>query len=126
MQSETRQCKNCQSSFLIEPDDFMFYEKIGVPAPTLCPDCRRQRRQVFRNERDYYKRACDLCSISIVSVYPPQFKPPVYCIKCWWSDKWDPTSYGKEYDPGRSFIEQFKELYYSVPMIAIQNDNGIG
>ncbi|MEK7615744.1 MAG: hypothetical protein AAB420_00880 [Patescibacteria group bacterium] len=123
---ENKVCKNCQQNFLIEPDDFTFYQKIDVPPPTLCPECRFQRRLLFRNERDYYKRKCDLCQESIVAVYPPEFQTPVYCGKCWWSDKWDPTSYGKDYDPGRSFLDQFKELFYTVPMLAMQNDNGIG
>lgn len=121
-----RICKNCQSQFLIEPDDFTFYAKIGVPEPTLCPECRLQRRLLFRNERDYYKRKCDLCGNSIVAVYSQDFQTPVYCGKCWWSDKWDPTSYGKEYDPSRPFLDQFKEIFYTVPMLAMQNDDGIG
>lgn len=119
-------CRNCKKSFTIEPDDFMFYEKIGVPPPTLCPECRLQRRLLFRNERDYYHRTCGLCGQKIIAVYPPEFKTLVYCVKCWWSDRWDPAQYGREYDPSRSFIEQFKDLYYTVPMIAMQNDDGIG
>lgn len=126
MNPETRVCKHCQQSFVIEPDDFGFYEKLGVPPPTLCPPCRLQRRMLFRNERDYYRRKCDLCSASIISVYPAEFKTPVYCVKCWWSDKWDPKRFAREYDLSRSFIEQFQELFYAVPMIAMQNDNGIG
>jgi hypothetical protein len=31
MQSETKNCQNCQKEFTIEPDDFGFYEKIKVP-----------------------------------------------------------------------------------------------
>ncbi|MFA6586206.1 MAG: hypothetical protein WCS86_03555 [Candidatus Paceibacterota bacterium] len=125
MQSETRICQNCKKDFVIEPNDFGFYEKIKVPPPTFCPECRLQRRLIFRNERNYYKRICDLCNTSIIAVYPPDFKTPVYCGKCWWSDKWDPTEYGKNYDPSKSFLEQFKELFYTVPMLAMQNDDGI-
>lgn len=28
MNSETKNCQNCKSDFIIEPDDFSFYEKI--------------------------------------------------------------------------------------------------
>ena len=136
---DTKVCKNCSQPFHIEPDDFTFYAKIDVSPPTLCPECRLQRRMLFRNERDYYKRKCDLCGSSIVAVYPEEFsaigtggsaspeggQTPVYCGKCWWSDKWDPTDYGKDYDPSRPFLDQFKELYYSVPMLAMQNDDGV-
>jgi len=126
MNRETRICKGCEDRFEIEPDDFSFYEKVGVPPPTLCPTCRLQKRLIFRNERDFYKRSCDLCNKEIVSVYPRAFKAPVYCVKCWWSDKWDITEYGQEYDLSRPFFEQFKELFYKVPMLSMQNDDGIG
>lgn len=124
--TETRTCGNCGNRFTIEPDDFAFYEKIQVPPPTFCPECRLVRRLLFRNERDYYKRSCDLCGRSTISVYPADFPTPVYCVKCWWSDRWDPTSYGRDYDPSRPFREQVRELFVAVPVIAMQNDDGIG
>ena len=56
MNQETKQCQNCKQEFTIEPDDFAFYEKMGVPAPVLCPSCRFQRRCLFRNEMTLYNR----------------------------------------------------------------------
>src|SRR3989344_1869990 len=123
---ETRKCKNCNQNFNIEDADFDFYKRIDVPAPTLCPDCRLERRLLFRNERNFYKRTCDLCKKNIISIYPDKTSFPVYCVKCWWSDKWDPKSYGREYDFSRSFFDQYKELFYSVPMLSMQNDDGVG
>ena len=41
--TENRICQNCKSEFIIEPEDFNFYEKIKVPAPTWCPECRMIR-----------------------------------------------------------------------------------
>ena len=126
MQLETRQCKNCQFSLLIEPDDFTFYEKIGVPAPTWCPQCRFMRRLLWRNERNFYRRKCDLCSRDMISTYPEKTVFPVYCQKCWWSDKWDPGSYGTEVDMSRNFLAQVHELFQRVPALSIQNDDGVG
>ena len=37
MNSETKNCQNCHTNFVIVPDDFSFYEKIKVPTPTFCP-----------------------------------------------------------------------------------------
>jgi hypothetical protein len=125
MEAQVKICQNCQKEFVIEPDDFGFYEKIKVPPPTFCPDCRLQRRLMFRNERTFYKRKCDLCAEDIIASYPADAPFPVYCIKCWWSDKWDPTSYGQDFDFSRPFFEQFKELFYRVPVIALMNDDGI-
>ena len=121
--SETRVCQNCGRKFVIEPEDFEFYKKIGVPAPTLCPDCREQRRIAFRNERALYKRKCDLCGKEVVSRISPDKPYLMYCKKCWWSDNWDPMKYGKDYDFNRSFFEQFKELLFSVPHISLLSAN---
>lgn len=125
MNSEARVCKNCSASFVIEQDDFSFYEKIGVPAPTFCPECRYQRKLLWRNERNLYRRTCDLCKRNIIAVYPEKTSFPVYCQKCWWSDKWNPLAYGQDIDFSRPFFEQVKELWSNVPALSIQNDDGI-
>ena len=62
MEKQTKVCQNCSHDFVIESDDFTFYEKIKVPPPTFCPECRLVRRMNFKNERSFYKRSCDLCS----------------------------------------------------------------
>ncbi|MCX6721782.1 MAG: zinc-ribbon domain containing protein [Candidatus Staskawiczbacteria bacterium] len=40
MNQETKKCQNCKKDFVIETDDFTFYEKMGVQPPVSCPDCR--------------------------------------------------------------------------------------
>ncbi|MDI6602741.1 MAG: hypothetical protein QME57_01295 [Patescibacteria group bacterium] len=40
MNQEKCTCQNCKKEFVIEPEDFAFYEKIKVPPPTWCPECR--------------------------------------------------------------------------------------
>jgi hypothetical protein len=115
MEAETKQCQNCKKDFTIEPEDFNFYEKIKVSPPTWCPECRFQRRLVWRNERSLYHLRCKLCGKSVVSMYFSDKFFPVYCTDCWWSDKWDSSWYAKDYDFSRSFFEQFKELMLSVP-----------
>lgn len=120
MQAENRVCQNCKNQFTIEPDDFAFYEKIKVPAPTWCPECRLMRRLTWRNERALYKRTCDMCKTSIIAMYPADASFPVYCKDCWYSDKWDATTYGRDYDFTRPFFEQFHELIQVVPQIALQ------
>ena len=116
MNQESKKCQNCNNEFVIEPDDFVFYEKIKVPAPTFCPECRMQRRLLFRNERTLYKRPCGLCGKDVVSLFHKDSPQTVYCQQCWWSDKWNPLDYGKEYDFSRPFFEQFRELMYKVPV----------
>ena len=118
-------CQNCKNDFTIEPDDFGFYEKIKVPPPTFCPDCRRQRRWAWRNNMSLYNRKCTLCDKSVISLYAPDSRIVIYCNKCWWSDKWDPKSHGVDYDFSKPFFTQFNELIKEVPHMAIVNDDGI-
>lgn len=123
--SETRTCQNCKTDFVIDSEDFSFYQKIGVPAPTFCPDCRRTRRWAWRNNMSLYNRVCELCGKSVISIYAPDAGITVYCNKCWWSDKWDAKSFGRDYDFSRPFFEQYRELLYAVPHMAVVNDDGI-
>jgi len=89
MSPGTKNCQNCKQEFVIESDDFLFYEKIKVPPPTFCPECRLKRRLMWRNERTLYKRVCDLCGINLLSVFHQDSIYTIYCSSCWWSDKWD-------------------------------------
>ncbi len=119
MNPETKQCKNCQNDFVIEPDDFGFYEKIKVPPPTFCPECRSVRRMACTNERVLYWRNCSLTGEKILSMYEEGTTFPVYHPKEWYGDKWDPHQYGMDYDFSRPFFEQFRELFNKVPRMAL-------
>ncbi len=127
-------CRHCNRNFQIFPAELDFFSKISpefngkrfaIPPPTLCPDCRMQRRCIWRNEFSYYARKCDLCEKRIISVHSADKPYPVYCNQCWWSDAWDPYSYGKEIDFTKSFFEQFTELQKKMPKPSMANDNHI-
>lgn len=119
MEIQIKNCQNCKNEFRIEPEDFAFYEKIKVPPPTFCQDCRFQRRLAFRNERTLYKRKCDLCGEVKVMYYSPVWPGHVYCQKCWWSDNWDALDYGMEYDFDKNFFQQFLELRNRTPQMGL-------
>lgn len=122
MNSATKICQNCKTQFVIESEDFLFYEKIKVPPPTWCSECRLQRRLSFLNFIYFYKRACGLCKKDFISNYHPDVPVVTYCPLCWWSDKWDPREYGREYDFSKPFFTQFKELWQRVPVIGMAID----
>jgi hypothetical protein len=126
MENKNRKCNKCGKSFNLEKDDFSFYEKMQVPAPKICPECRFKMRAVFRNERTLYNRICDLCSRSIVSMYNPKSPYIVYCNECWVSDKWDPFSYALDYNLDKPFFEQLKELIIKVPKSATYSSAATG
>ncbi|HLP86889.1 MAG TPA: hypothetical protein VK153_03400 [Candidatus Paceibacterota bacterium] len=117
MESETKTCQNCKNSFVIEPDDFSFYEKIKVPPPTFCPECRLQRRFAWRNECIFYKTKCGLCKKNTITNNPPLSNFPIYCSECWHGDKWEARDYGKDYDFSKPFFLQWKELLERTPNI---------
>jgi hypothetical protein len=121
MNSETKQCQNCKHDFLIGPDDFAFYAKMGVPAPSWCSECRQMRRMMFRNFKTLYKRPSSKSGKSIISMYSPDVAFPVYEASEWYQDDWDGLDYGREYDPTRPFFEQLKELHSVVPRMALMD-----
>ncbi len=118
MKSETRQCQNCKQDFIVEPEDFSFYEKISVPPPTFCPKCRLQRRLVWLKSTQLFKQKCDLCGNQGLSMYSPKTKNKIYCHDCWWSDKWNPMENGQEYNFGKPFFKQFMDLFQKSPLRA--------
>ncbi|MBU0457997.1 hypothetical protein KJ652_07175 [Patescibacteria group bacterium] len=62
-----------------------------------------------------YPRKCDATGKEILSMYSPDKPFQVYDQEYWWSDKWDPMQYGRDYDFNKPFFEQFKALSDIVP-----------
>ena len=127
-------CSNewCKTPFEVSDEDFIFYDhispvldgkKYGIPSPTRCPDCRMQRRQAFRQERQLYRRKSDATGGEIISVYSSEKPFRIFDQDVWWGDSWDGIEYGREFDFSRPFFPQFAELWQSVPMIALWNFN---
>jgi len=119
---EKKICQNCKKDFTIESEDFKFYEKIKVPAPTWCPECRFVRRISFQNTWNLNWRNCDKCGAKTLSMFSLRDKTKIYCQKCWWADDWDGTEYGMEYDSNRPFLEQVKELFSKTPFTALTSE----
>ncbi|MCX6757825.1 MAG: hypothetical protein NTZ44_03030 [Candidatus Nomurabacteria bacterium] len=122
---ETKTCQNCKSDFVIDQEDFNFYEKMQVPAPTFCPMCRAQRRFAFRNERVLFKRKCDFSGKEIFSMYAPDAPVKVYEKNIWLSDEWDPMTYGVDIDFSKPFLSQIKDLMGVVPFKDRNVINGV-
>lgn len=121
-------CKQCGSGFEITDEDLEFYKKVSpvingkrfdIPVPTLCPECRQQRRISWRNERSLYSRKCSKTAKRIISMYTEDAVFPVYDNDIWWSDKWNPLDYGRDFDFNRPFFQQLRELHDKVPHFAL-------
>jgi hypothetical protein len=116
--NEKKICQNCKKDFIIEVEDFNFYKKMKVPAPTWCPECRLIRRLIFQNTWNLYWRDCDKCKGKMISRYSPEQTIKVYCPECWWKDDWDGTEYAMDYDVSRPFLEQVKQLIDITPYVS--------
>ncbi|QQR83283.1 zinc-ribbon domain containing protein [Candidatus Peregrinibacteria bacterium] len=123
-------CTQCQSPFQVTDSDRKFYDQVSpifngvkyvLPEPTLCPDCRQQRRTAHINELNLYPSECDLCHKKTLTQFPPHENLTIYCRECWHSDQWDPCDYGREFDFSRPFFEQWMELKRVVPKQALSH-----
>ncbi|MDD4628672.1 MAG: hypothetical protein PHE68_04760 [Candidatus Peribacteraceae bacterium] len=119
-------CRNpwCKQSFGITEEDSSLRESLApvvagkrfpLPQPTLCPDCRQQRRAAFLNEMHLYKRTCGLTGKNVLSDKDPEQPYIVYDQEVWYSDRWDALKFGREVDFSRPFFDQLKELSLVVP-----------
>ena len=118
MNQEKRACQNCKKEFVIEPDDFAFYEKMKVPPPTWCPECRFQRRLAWRNEWRLFRNKDARTGKDVFTNFSPGAPVVIYDRDFWISDSWDPLEYGKEIDWLQPFLAQVKELLSTVPVVS--------
>ena len=126
-----KNCKQCNIEFDVTPEDLDFYDrvspviggkKINIPEPTLCPDCRMQRRMVWRNERSLYRNTCSQSGESLISWFSPDKPYKILKKDLWWGDSWDGKDSSKDFDFSRPFFEQFDELLQSVPWMDLLVD----
>ncbi|MBT3349635.1 hypothetical protein HN954_03360 [bacterium] len=116
-------CSVSGKKFEVTDADLKIYEKLGLPAPTLCPDERNRRRMAWRNDRVFYRRKCDLTGKSIISIYPEKTPFPVYEHNAWWKDGWDPYEFGRDFDFSRNFFPQWQNLMNSIPRRSLDTVN---
>ncbi|MBI5411945.1 hypothetical protein HZA43_02075 [Candidatus Peregrinibacteria bacterium] len=125
-------CIQCSSPFEVTAADRAFYDKIspviagqkcGIPDPTLCHDCRLQRRLVWRNERHLYHRTCSKTGQPLISWIAPDKPHPVYKKEIWWGDSWNALDYEHDVDFSKPFFPQLEALIKKVPFIDMLVDN---
>ncbi len=114
--TENKTCQHCKIKFAIEPEDFLFYQKLNVPPPTWCPQCRFARRLRFWNEHHLFRKKDALTGKEIFSEYSEHSPFKIYEHDYWLSDAWPGgLEYGRDYDFSKPFFEQFQQLMLDVP-----------
>lgn len=109
-------CEITSEPFQISEREQEFCRVNDIPLPRIHPAERLRRLFYFQNRTRLYHDTCKKSGAKILSSIPPQKGLVVYDSKIWESDDWDPLDYGREYDPTRSFFEQFAELQKVVPI----------
>lgn len=108
-------CQNCKIEFEITKDDMGFYERIKVPPPTFCPECRIIRRFAFRNQRNLFKASNFFNNQKIFSLIPSESETRIITQEEWFGDSWDAMDYGIDVDFSKPFLTQLFELHKNVP-----------
>jgi len=108
-------CNECGQNFEYLQGEIEGYKGFDFPLPLNCPECRQRRRLAFRNERRLYYNKSFLSGRKIIALYPEESPFRVIDQDEWWSDKFDASIYGRNFDFNRPFFEQFKELQKEVP-----------
>ena len=115
MNQETKACEKCNKDFAIQADDIPFYEKLDLPLPTMCPECRFKYLLAFWVFGRFRIAKSALSGKTIITVFPESAPFPIYDRTEFVSDAWDPLTYGRDYDQLRPFMEQLVELQSKVP-----------
>ena len=122
------ECGQCGTTFQTSKEDLELLAeispmvgetKLDLPPPVDCFDCRQVKRLAQLNEMNLYKRTCSLTGKDIISNYHQECPYPVYEQESFYSDNWEPTATGREYDFNSPFFEQYQKLCLVAPRPAL-------
>jgi len=76
---------HCTIGFKLIQAEKDFYEKMGLPIPKLCPNCRHYERLRQRNPLKLWHRKCMKpgCTNEFETSYAPDRSEIVYCEQCY-------------------------------------------
>ena len=79
-------CKEqCTEAFKIIESELQFYQRMNLPLPHLCPNCRHYQRLKQRNPLKLWHRQCmkEDCPNKFETSYAPDRPEIIYCEKCY-------------------------------------------
>lgn len=80
---EILSCINCTKNYKIIPQELVFYQKMGLPVPRKCSNCRHMDRLNRRNPYKLWQRSCAKCNKAIKTSYAPNRPEIIYCEECY-------------------------------------------
>ena len=76
-------CRDCGAEFVFSAGEQDFYAERGFGTePTRCSECRRQRKQSMRRQREIFEIVCSECGAVDTIPFEPRHDIPVYCRAC--------------------------------------------
>ena len=81
--NEVLTCIECSRNYRITKRELEFYQKMLIPIPRKCWNCRFVNRIVRRGPYKFWNRVCAKCQRKITTNYAPDRPEIVYCEKCY-------------------------------------------
>ncbi|MFZ1019443.1 MAG: hypothetical protein WAN61_00420 [Minisyncoccia bacterium] len=86
--------EQCTEAFKIIESELQFYQRMNLPIPHLCPNCRHYQRLKQRNPLKLWHRSCmcdktnhfhgkEKCEVEFETSYAPERPEIIYCEKCY-------------------------------------------
>ncbi len=122
---DTKTCEHCKKEFKITNRELDQYKQVNLLIPDICVFCRWRQHFAFWPFGKFRKGVSALSGESLITILPENARYPIYTSKEWWSDKWDATKYGQDYDSTKPFFDQLKELQGKVPRPHQQGTNSV-
>jgi hypothetical protein len=75
----------CTTAFKIIKEELQFYQRLNLPLPRLCPNCRHYQRLSHRNPFRLWHRKCMKpgCANEFETSYSPDRPEIIYCESCY-------------------------------------------
>ena len=87
-EDKTLVCKDCGNDFIFTAGEQEFYAEKGFEnEPLRCPDCRKARKESFKNSKKMDTVVCSNCGGEAVVPFEPKGDRPVLCSKCFEESK---------------------------------------
>lgn len=83
-QDKTLVCRDCGAEFVFSAGEQAFYAERGFATePTRCAQCRRERKERMKPQREMYEIICADCGAVDKIPFEPLHDRPVYCSSCY-------------------------------------------
>lgn len=81
--NEVIKCMECNRGYKVGQLEFTLLQKMGVPVPHSCPQCRMKSHFAKLNPIKLWQRNCAKCNEVVTTAFAPERPEVIYCEKCY-------------------------------------------